>query len=404
MRNDSFSVKFYLAEDKRTLDGGYPIYVRIYINRQKAEITTRQRVRNLDDWDITTQRIKHKSEINTALSKIAGDLIGLYDELKYSKKEISALILKDTFLGRGESSPMLSDFMDKFLREHILANTELAPATVNNYRTTISHINKYLESSKQKKINLKQLDTNFLRKLDSCMLNTTLTNDETQTLKRNTVNKYHTKLKAILNVAIDEELIYRNPYSTFKLKSEPSTRTFLTKPELDAIDKHKLGGNPSLIKVRDVFMFSVYTGLRFTDAMGLREENVEFDGKKYWILFKQKKTKEHLRLPMLGKAKDIYDKYLIERTIDGFVLPRISNQKVNSYLKVIAELVSLKKPLTHHVARHTSATTIFLANGVPLEVVSKQLGHSSIKSTQVYAKITNDMLSLAADKIDKILK
>ncbi|MBK7816313.1 MAG: integrase catalytic domain-containing protein [Sphingobacteriaceae bacterium] len=170
-------------------------------------------------------------------------------------------------------------------------------------------------------------------------------------------------------MAIDENIISRNPYSRFKLKYTASTRTFLTAPELQKIESSDLGGNISLDRVRDKFLFSVYTGLRFKDADNLKEENIEFDGKKYWVVIVQNKTKEYLRVPLLNKAKEVYDKYEDEREITGYVLQRMSNQKINSFLKVIAKHAGITKPLTHHVARHTAATTIFLSNGVPWKLL-----------------------------------
>ncbi|HEY6536369.1 MAG TPA: site-specific integrase [Candidatus Nitrosocosmicus sp.] len=404
MRTDSFTLKFYLAQDKKLDSGECPIYLRICINRKKVELSTKFSIENPNDWDEIIQRVKAKSPINSGLNKIEGDITNIYEELKYNKKEISASIVKDLFLGRGESVPTLTAYVDKFYRERMLGNTEISSATINNYRATIAHINSFIESTGNKKINLKQINEDFLRKLDNYLLHTTNMYNHEQTLKRNTVNKYHIKFKHILGVAISEGFIDRHPYTNYKLRMEPTTRTYLTKPELELISNNTLGGNVSLLKVRDIFMFSVYSGLRFTDAINLKSNNIEFDGKKRWIVFQQGKTKEYIRIPLLDKAEEIFDKYAEERAITGNVLPRITNQKLNAYLKVIAELVGLKKPLTHHVARHTNATTIYLANGTPLEVVSKQLGHTSIKSTQVYAKITNDMLSKAADKINKILK
>jgi integrase/recombinase XerD len=405
MRNDSFSLRFYSNPDSQGRNLPVPIYARITINRQKAEISTRLKIDANKDWDPVTQRVKiAKSPINIEISRIAGDILNLYQKLRHDGADVTATLLKDKYLGRDSHSALFSIYIDKYFNEKILGNPDLMDGTVKNYKATIRHIKKFLVETGRTKITLKQVDDEFVKKFDRHLLTTPAGKNSERNLKRNSANKYQTKLKAILNDAIKEGAIDKNPYRNFRLKEEQSTRTFLTKPELDLIEKHSLGENLSLHKVRHIFLFSVYTGLRFSDAMDLKAENVEFDGKKHWILFKQKKTKEVTRLPMLKRATDIYENYLIERSVTGFVLPRITNQKVNAYLKVIGELVGIKKPLTHHVARHTNATTIFLANGAPLEIVSKQLGHSSLKSTQIYAKITNDMLSKTADKIDKLLK
>lgn len=404
MRNDSLSLKFYLNTDKRVTGEQRNIYLRIMVNRKKAEIFTRQHVSREADWNPVAQRVNLKTPINSVLTQIESEITNIYQELKYNKKTITAAIIKEQFLGRDQSVISLKEYFEKTLQQRILVNDEFARATIQNYITTSKHLNSFLETAKLKYITLAELDDKFVKKFDSFLLQKNIVNSISRTLHRTSVNKYHTKLRALLNMAIEENLLQKNPYHNFKMKKQESKRTFLTKPELDRIEANDLGGNKSLQYSRDKFLFSVYTGLRFTDADNLKEENIEFDGTKYWISFRQQKTHELSRLPMLSKAKDIYDKYEIERLATGFVLPRLTNQKVNVYLKTIADLAGITKPLTHHVARHTSATTIFLANGVPLEIVSKQLGHSSIKTTQIYAKITNDMLSKEADKLDAILK
>lgn len=405
MRNDSYTLKFYpfFLKEKKAVK--YPIYVRITINRLKAEIATKFYITDLKDWDETTQRIKTlKSPINKELGIIEGDIHNAYNKLMYTNGDVTAAELKDTYLGRDLSSPLFVNFMDSYFTTKIVGNPDLAEGTVRTYSATIRHIKSFLNETNKNKITLRQIDEEFVKKFDAYLSLCPAGKNTVTPLKRNSVNKYQTKLKAMMNDALKEDLITKSPYRNITLREESSQRTFLTQKELEAIEKSSLGGNSSLLKVRDVFLFSVYTGLRFNDAISLQEKNIEFDGKKYWLLFKQQKTKDFIRIPMLKRAVDIYDKYLIERNVTGFVLPRITNQKVNAYLKSIAELVGLTKPLTHHVARHTNATTIYLANGASLELVSKQLGHTSLRSTQIYAKITNDMLSKTADKIDKLLK
>ncbi len=405
MRNDSYTLKFYPFFDKKKTAVKYPIYVRITINRMKAEIATKLHITNLKDWDETTQRVKTiKSPLNKELGIIEGDIHNMYNKLMYTNRDVTAAELKDCYLGRDLSSPLFTDFMDSYFINKVVGNPDLAEGTKKTYKATIRHIKAFLNETKVNKITLRQIDEDFVKKFDAHLSLCPAGKNVTTLLKRNSVNKYQTKLKAMMNFALKEDLIIKNPYRNIILREEASQRTFLTKIELEALEKNSLGENTSLIKVRDIFLFSVYTGLRFNDAMFLEAKNIEFDGKKYWLLFKQQKTKEYIRIPMLKRAVEIYDKYLIERNVTGFVLPRLTNQKVNAYLKSIADLVGLTKPLTHHVARHTNATTIYLANGASLELVSKQLGHTSLRSTQVYAKITNEMLSKTVDKIDKILK
>lgn len=404
MRNESFSIKFYLAADKKPKNGLIPIYARITAYRKKVELSTRLHVSSQEEWNNALQRVATKGPANTDLNQMEAELRDIYNELKFNKKEISAQKIKNLYLGANKTSGSLLEYSQEFLNSMPARNPEGSLNTIKNYRTTLAHLKNFLLSQKSASITIGQFDEGMVKKFNTFLLSSTSINNKDQLLKRNTVNKYHLKLKVILNAAIDENLIQKSPYAHFKLKSEPGTRTFLTAPELSKIEDLDLSGNIRLEQARDIFLFSVYTGLRFSDAISLKGDNIEYDGKKYWIVYQQQKTKEHNRIPMLNKTKVLYDKYAHQRERTGFALPRMVNQNVNGYLKVIAGMGGLNKLLTHHVARHTNATTIMLANGIPLEVVSRQLGHKSIKTTQIYAKITNDLLANAADKLDSILR
>ena len=210
----------------------------------------------------------------------------------------------------------------------------------------------------------------------------------------------------MLNKAIREEVLTRNPYINFIFKFTKSHRKFLTDVEIDVLASHTLGGNKSLLKVRDIYLFSVYTGLRFSDAMGLKMNNIvpEKNGS-FCIEIIQEKTDESIRNPLLDSAIAIIEKYANDeaRKIHRAVLPRISNQKLNSYLKIIANMVGIEKELTHHTARHTFATTVTLSNDVPIEIVSKMLGHTSLKATQIYARVTNHLLKKATVTLNEKL-
>lgn len=145
-----------------------------------------------------------------------------------------------------------------------------------------------------------------------------------------------------------------------------------------------------IAQVRDIFLFSCYTGLAYIDTKNLTHSNIRIgiDGNK-WIFTSRQKTKSISNIPLLPQAENIIEKYKSDPHCvnSGSLLPVLSNQKMNAYLKEIADLCSIKKELTFHIARHTFATTVTLANGVPIESVSKMLGHKSIKTTQHYAKI-----------------
>jgi len=224
-------------------------------------------------------------------------------------------------------------------------------------------------------------------------------------LHKNTINKYHSRLRTILLRALAEGIISKQPYANFKLISEKTNRDFLSQEDLARVTNLDLSHNKSLDKVKDIFVFSCYTGLRFQDAQNLTVHNLTIYNKKAFLRFAQEKTGRTIDIPILPVAKKILDKYKEEpeRKILNKLLPKISNQKVNSYLKVISDLAELNKSLTHHMARHTFATTICLNNGMPMEDVSKLLGHSSIKTTAIYGRITQERLQKSMERVNKKL-
>jgi site-specific recombinase XerD len=206
----------------------------------------------------------------------------------------------------------------------------------------------------------------------------------------NTSTTYIRKIKASINVAIRKDLMQVNPFQGFKIKSfKQANKVFLTTEDLELLKQHDLGGNLSLQRVKDVFLFSCYTGLRHSDVVQLNESmiNKDADGL-LWISLVQQKTGDVVDIPMLDYAAKIYNKYEDYRKANnGIALPVLTNQKVNAALKVIANLVGIKKNISFHSGRHTFAT-VSLELGVDLKTVSGLLGHTSIKSTEIYAKLT----------------
>jgi site-specific recombinase XerD len=224
---------------------------------------------------------------------------------------------------------------------------------------------------------------------------------ETYSLHKNTINKYHSRLRTILLKALAEGHIFKQPYANFKLNTVKTDREFLSQQEIDLLIKLDLSSNQSLDRVKDLFLFSVYTGLRFQDAQDLTMDNLISYKNKPSIRFIQQKTSRAIEIPLFPVVKKMIDKYKAcpERKILNKLLPKISNQKVNTYLKIIGDLAGVNRKITHHIARHTFATTICLNNNMPLEDVSMLLGHSSLKTTQIYGKITQERLFQSMNKI-----
>jgi len=278
---------------------------------------------------------------------------------------------------------------------------ELAKGSISRYVDTYDHLKNYLSKIKNTDFLLTEVNFKFIKDFD-LYLRQQKSHRSGISLERNTINKHHSRLRTILIRAINEGSLIKNPYAEFKFKYLPSNRTFLTEEELKKISDYSFSHNLSLERVRDIFLFSVYTGLRFYDAQHLKSQQIFRDkNENLFINLIQEKTHHQIQIPLLKPAHEIFKKYEnTERKITGNVLPRISNQKFNLYLREIGNIVGITKPLSHHVARHTCATTILLSKEAPIEAVSKWLGHASIRTTQIYAKITNNYLAEIAKKIE----
>jgi site-specific recombinase XerD len=219
--------------------------------------------------------------------------------------------------------------------------------------------------------------------------------DHHKSLSNNGVMKHMERFRKMVNVALKNEWMEKDPFKAYKMKFTKYERGYLTAKELERIEKKDFEFE-RLQYVKDLFVFSCYTGLAYTDAMHLSPGSLirGIDGE-HWLITSRQKTGTPVKIPLLPKAKDIIEKYRNnpKSLNDGTLFPNISNQRLNGYLKEIADVCKIDKNLTFHLARHTFATTVTLSNGVPIESVSKMLGHTKITTTQVYAKVIESKLS-----------
>lgn len=392
----NLSLKFYLNEDKLKGDK-VKIYLRITYARKKAEIATAHSTIPAE-WDEAKQRSRKNPTINQALSDIEAKLYQIKTVLEYEERPVSARILKDVYIGKDKITPYLIEFYQEYMDE-MENHPERSPETFNIYKQTFNYVKALVKSNyRASDILIKQIDFKFVKNLDLYLLN--------NNLSRNTIIKHHSRFRTFLYRAINESYLEKNPYKDFKMKKESLHREALSEGELERIIEHDLNGNESLQRVRDLFIFSVYTGLRYQDAQDLEMKHiVTSDSGKQFIKMKQHKTGEVVNIPLLQPALDIIERYdNKERKITGKVLPRLSNQKLNLYLKEITKLVGIQKNVTHHVARHTFATTILRDNDIPLEIISNLLGHTNIKQTKIYAKNSDRFMEKLADQIEIKIK
>ncbi len=222
-------------------------------------------------------------------------------------------------------------------------------------------------------------------------------------LKQNSAAKDIKNLYRVINKAVSYRWITKNPFKDFSCNYVNPPRAYLTDEEIESLYRKEFAIK-RLARVRDVFIFQIYTGLSYIDLAELTEDNIEIgiNGNR-WIVIHRKKTGTRSSIPILPRAQEILDRYKNDPhcVSESRLLPVCTNQRMNGYLKEIADLCGIKKPLTTHLARHTFATTITLSNGVPIETVSKMLGHSDLKTTQIYSKVVDRKI---ADDMKNLLK
>lgn len=405
----ALSINFYLygygKEDRKT----YPVYARLILHRKSSDISLKMSCKP-DDWDFESGQYMQRKEYciyaNNKLMEERNKLLKAYFDLKKHCAKPSLKSVMQLFRGKiAERADMtLLSYYDLYVNEIRELPQQYGEGVIEHYIKTRRHLQNYLISKGWEHLTLIELSRNFIVGFEHYLLSTP-NPQRGVPMNGNTATTYLRKLKAVVNNALKKEILTRNPFANYTMRNfRKTTRVYLTNEELDAIKKNEFGGNLSLQKARDFFLFSVYTGLRHSDTFNLKANNIRIDrdGVK-WLSISQKKTKEPLEVPMLDQAVQLYDKYEEYRKETGYVLPRLCNQKINLYLKIIAELSGIDKVVSHHVARHTFATTITLQRGVEIKTVSKLMGQTSIASTEVYARVSPAKLLDTAKELNKLL-
>ena len=398
--NNTFGTHFVLRAN-RGKNGKAAIYVRIVVNKSRCEVALKRLV-DISDWNPVKGLAKPKNEnlksLNSYLEQTKCLLSSYYHEFQLQKKLITAEGLKNKFIGLEEREHTLNILMDY----HNLHMKEvLAAGTIKNYYTTVKYLKEFVNNQfKRQDIYLSELDYEFITKFEY-FLRIREPKDHQKGMKNNGVMKHLERFRKIIRLGVKLGWMVKNPFELFQLKMQKVEIGFLTAAELQQIEQKVLTLS-RMEYVRDLFVFSCYTGMAYIDVMQLTPNNIilGMDGNQ-WLKTVREKTDTTVSVPILPKAAAIIEKYKKSpRAIaKGTLFPVISNQKLNSYLKELADLCKIESHLTFHLARHTFATSVTLSNGVPIETVSKMLGHTTIRTTQIYAKVierkvSDDMLVL----------
>ena len=387
------SILFYAKSAKVAKNGLLPIYLRITINGARIELSTSRFVEKTK-WNAEAGKMKGSSEearlINTHLDTLRTKVYETENWMINNNQEINAQSFKNRLLGVEEKQrKLILIFEDHNKRMKELVGREFSINTLKKYETALSHTKEFLLSQhKIKDISIKQVDIAFINDFDFFLRNTKKCNN-------NSTIKYIRNFGKIIKQAYVNGWIEKDPFLNYKGKVKQTDRNYLTQSELQDIINKEIRIQ-RLELVRDMFIFSCFTGLAYIDVFNLTKENVikGIDGE-IWISTHRQKTDSLSKIPILPVSERILEKYKDhpECLNKNKLLPILSNQKMNAYLKEIADICGINKELTFHIARHTFATTVTLSNGVPIETVSKMLGHTNLKTTQHYAKILDKKIS-----------
>ncbi len=402
----SFSILFWINAS-RAKNNEAELYARISVNGKRVNLSLKRKA-NIDQWDARTKRVKGNSpfarQTNQYLMDVHSQIFQIYQDLKYKGELITAELVKAHYTGGTDDQG--KSLMDIIKYHNAKTANTLAAGSIRNFGVTESYVQKFLKKHrKTSDIYLKQINYEFLTDFQGYLSNL-YPAGHPKALSHNTVMKHIQRLRKIVTLAFHMEWMSKDPFVRWKMSFDKTNREFLSEIELHNLETKEFISD-RLDRVRDLFVFSCYTGISYVDIMTLTTDNVilNIDGS-YWIETKRQKTNTVVKVPLLSQALNIIEKYKDHpvTVVSESLLPVITNEKLNVYLKEVANFVDIKKNLTFHMARHTFATTITLSNGVPIETVSKILGHTKISTTQIYARVLEHKISADMNNLKSILE
>lgn len=437
----TFTLTFFV-KSKVYANGESPIMGRIRVSGSTKDFSTKLTIARAN-WDeengLAKKESKRSEIINSALTVIRGTVLSLKESMLIREGYISATKLRDAYLEMTmtdedkekerlkqekaekaaaeqarlekekkemeERGQMLIPYFDKYLamRDSDVQAKNLGEKTFSRYVNARNRLIAFMQKEyKISDIPMKEIDIFFVNKF-AAWLKITPSSLRGMSVGNNTVMKIMQKFDTVMTLAHDTGVIPTNPFKLFTYKFDESHREFLTWEELLRWWNYSFDWE-KLEHTSDCYLFSCFTGLAWTDTHNFTTDNIRqfFDGQEY-ISRDRDKSKVESRVMLLEMARQILKKYE-GKLPNGKVLPTVDNHKMNDNLKVIAMMLGIKKKLTYHTARHTFATTVCLTNGVPMETLQKMMGHKSIRTTQIYAKLTDPKLSEDSKKWSERLR
>lgn len=398
MMKSIFRVVFYLRSNYVNKEGKTSVMLRIYLNNERLSLGSTGIAITASQWDKDKERIKGRTtdalSTNLQLDNIASGLQAIFRKIEMSD-HLSLERIKSEFLGKKDEIDTLMQLFEKHNTDiSKQVGISVSKATLQKYNVCKRHFSDFLDKQyKRNDLKLTELTYLIIREFDLYLRTVVGQNSNTATKTMKTI-------KTITLLGQKMGILLHDPFMNHRFHLEPVNRGFLTDEEILLIANKEIG-IPRLGLVRDIFIFSCFTGLAYIDVSNLTPDHIVTLGDKQWIMTQRQKTSVETNILLLDIPKAIIDKYCDNPAYpkrENKLFPILSNQKMNAYLKEIADLCGIKKNLTFHLARHTFAT-MSLSKGVPMESVSKMLGHTNIKTTQIYARITNKKIEHDMEKL-----
>ncbi|QXV66092.1 site-specific integrase [Mucilaginibacter sp. 21P] len=401
MSNNMF-VLFFLYKSKTNSKGTTPIFCRLTQNAKRKQFSTGIYIKD-STWNGQAQKVKGTSQealiINSNLDVVRLKLNKCFSDLLKEKPEFSLDDVYNRFTGNDrEYKTILQafDYHNKRMKE--LVGKDYVQATYDKFVVIQNHVEAFIKHQYNlPDYALANIKLNFLTDLDHYL-------KVTKDLNQNTINKVIERVKKVMKIAVGNGWIASDPFLLYQKKKYTKEVVFLTAKELAQLEKFRFAQD-RLVAIRDCFIFSCYTGLAFNEAALLEDKHIIADDNgNLWIEMIRQKTQRPIAVLLLPKALAVLKKYGYPN-ITGTLLPTISNQKMNSYIKEVADVVGINKHLTHHIARKTFASTVLLGNDIPIEIVSFLLGHSKTATTENhYAKVVKGSVLKHMSALSKKMK
>lgn len=392
MERTTFSLLFYIRRDKLNKRGEAPVFMRLTINGERADASIKRFIEP-HAWNSEKGKANEKcrggKDLNLYLDAISANILQIQRDFELDKKEVSAQIILNRYLGKDQSDrhTLMEVFHAHNQKCRALIGINFAPDTVLRYETCLRLIEEFMRNTYQKEdCYLEEVTKQFVEEFEFYL----------KTVRKcchNTTTKYLANFKKIVRIALANGWMKRDPFAQIRFHLDEVEREFLEKQELKTLLSKNISV-PRLAQIRDIFCFCCFTGLAFSDVKHLKSEHLVTDiNGMVWIRKTRQKTKNMCNIPLLDEAQKILDRYKDHPycQTQGVLLPVCSNQKMNMYLKELADICGIRKNLSTHCARHTFAT-LTLASGATIDNVAKMLGHANVNMTRHYAKVLDSSI------------